>query len=145
MVDWLHILGATAWVGGLVSLLICLPVLWRHGVLSTLTSRFSRFALAASAIVVLSGVVQAVFEVGSLSALVATSYGELVVAKIALLAAMLVLAAYNTRHGRLHFASGDVKIGQLRALPRGIGAELALGVVVLAVAAVLTGTPPALR
>jgi copper transport protein len=145
VVDWLHIAGATAWVGGLVSLLMCLPVLWRHAALSRLTTRFSRFALAASALVILSGVVQAVFEVGSWSALIDTSYGVLVLVKIALLGAMLALAGFNTWRGRLQFDSGDAKLGQLRALPRGIGAELVLGVVVLAVAAVLTSTPPALR
>ena len=30
-IDWLHIVGATAWVGGLISLLMCLPVLWGRG------------------------------------------------------------------------------------------------------------------
>jgi copper transport protein len=144
VVDWLHIAGATAWVGGLVGLLISLPVLWRHGGVSQLTARFSRFALAASAIVVLSGVVQAFVEIGSWSAMVDTAYGELVVVKIALLGAMLALAAFNTWQGRL-VSSGEAKIGHPRVLPRGVGAELLLGVVVLAVAAVLTGTPPALR
>jgi len=90
-------------------------------------------------------VVQAVFEVGSWSALIDTAYGVLVMAKIALLGAMLGLAAFNTWQGGLHLASDSVKIGQMRQLPRGIRAELVLGVVVLAVAAVLTGTPPALR
>lgn len=144
VVDWLHIAGATAWVGGLVGLLICLRGLWRHGRVSQLTARFSRFALVASAVVVLSGVVQAIFEVGSWSALVETAYGELVVVKIALLGAMLALAVFNTRQRR-PVASGEVKIGLARVLPRRVGAELVLGVVVLAVAAVLTSTPPALR
>jgi copper transport protein len=130
--DWLHILGATAWVGGLTAVLLCLPLLWSadqslaEPVVPRLMARFSRFALCASALVVLSGVVQAVLEVGSWSALLDTGYGEMVLVKIALLGAMLLLAAVNTRRARV----------------RGVRAELALGVVALAVAALLTGTPP---
>ncbi len=140
-VDWLHIVGATAWAGGLIGLLLCLPAVWgERAVWPRLLARFSRFALVASAMVVLSGVVQAVFEVGSWSALVASSYGELVLVKVALLVGMLSLAAFNTWQGALHVSSG-----QLRMLRRSMWAELALGVVVLAVAAVLTGTPPVSR
>jgi len=152
VVDWLHIAGATGWVGGLVSLLVCLPVLWANAtspasgsLAPRLTARFTRFALAASGMVVLSGVVQAVFEVGSWSGLVATGYGQLVLVKSALFGAMLVLAAVNSWPRRLPFSAGNVDHGQVRFRSRGIGAELLLGVVVLAVAAVLTGTPPALR
>jgi copper transport protein len=127
--DWLHIGGATAWVGGLIGLLSCLPV--EAEVRPRLLARFSRFALAASAIIVLSGTVQAVFEIGSWSALVDTGYGEMVLVKIVLLAAMLLLAAGNT-----------LRANAQRALRWSVRAELVLGVVVLAVAAVLTGTPP---
>jgi copper transport protein len=149
-IDWLHIVGATAWVGGLIGVLICLPVLWRpdltqgdaHAVPSRLMARFSRFALAASAMVVLSGIVQAVFEVGSWSALVETGYGEMVLVKVALLGAMLLLAAFSTRHSRMLVTSSAAKGVQMRLLRRSVRAELVLGVVVLAVAAVLTGTPP---
>lgn len=160
-VDWLHIIGATAWVGGLVSLLVCLPVL-RNPDLSgsgevdpesrrvaepgdlgaRLIARFSRFALGASALVALSGVTQAVFEVGSWSALLSTGYGEMVLVKIALLGAMLILAAFNTWHGRAQLFIAAAHTGHLRVLRRSVRAELALGVVVLAVAAILTGTPP---
>jgi copper transport protein len=132
--DWLHIVGATGWVGGLIGALICLPVVWTdHAALPRLMARFARFALAASALVVLSGVVQAILEVGSWSALVATGYGQLVLVKIALLLAMLLMAAFNT---------WQVPKRPPPILRRGVRAELALGVVVLAVAAMLTGTPP---
>jgi copper transport protein len=73
------------------------------------------------------GVVQAIVEVGAWSALLLSTYGLLVLFKIGLLAAMLVLALVNRR------LRGD----------RGIRTELALGVLVLGVAALLTGTPPA--
>jgi copper transport protein len=129
LVDWLHILGATAWVGGLVSLVFLLPVAHRSalaGLVPVLLGRFGRFALSASAVVILSGTLQAALEVGRWSALIETTYGQLVLVKIALLGGMLSLAALNRWRGKSNT----------------IRAELALGVVVLVVAAMLSGTPP---
>jgi copper transport protein len=142
-IDWLHIVGATAWVGGLIGLLMCGPLLWSdRALLARLAARFGRFALAASAMVLLSGVVQAVLEVRSWSALVETGYGQLVLVKTALLVGMLLLAAFNTRPGSIPFFRGGLQRGHLRPVGRSVWAELGLGVVVLAIAAVLTGTPP---
>ena len=147
-IDWLHILGATAWVGGLVGLLICLPVAWRAdkssdlGVLPRLLARFGRFAVFASAIVIVSGVLQAILEVGSWAGLITTVYGELVLVKIVLVAGMLLLAGFNEWRARTAAAvaaGSDRRVGGLR---RGVRAELALGIVVLGVAAVLTGAAP---
>ena len=138
-VDWLHIVGATAWVGGLISLVVLLPVIYgadksRSGTVPRLLARFGRFALSASAIVVLSGVVQAAIEVGSWTGLLDSAYGELVLIKVGLLAAMLGLAVFNDRRGRTQ-VGGNVLRG-------GVRAELVLGLLALATAAVLTGTPP---
>src|SRR5207244_5250426 len=100
-VDWLHIVGATAWVGGLVSLAAVLQVVHRgrksgaDGSLArVLVASFSRFGLAASAFVLLSGLLQASIEVGSWTALFDTLYGELVLVKVGLLAAMLGPAVF---------------------------------------------------
>jgi copper transport protein len=156
-VDWLHIVGATAWVGGLISLAVLLPVIYRAersasfrdtpvedsvtgpsiaiGGVPRLVARFGRFALAASAIVVLSGVVQAGIEVGSWTGLLDTAYGELVLIKVGLLAAMLGLAVFNDRRGRALHVGANVLRG-------GVRAELVLGLLALATAAMLTGTPP---
>jgi len=129
-IDWLHILGATAWVGGLTALVAFVPVLRTSNdhtrVLADLLGRFGRFALIAAGLVLASGVLQGALEVGTWNALVATLYGQLLLVKVALLAAMLLLAAFN----------------QLRGLGRGVPLEFALGVVVFGVAAMLSGTPP---
>jgi copper transport protein len=140
-VDWLHIVGATAWVGGLISLAVLLPVAHgadTSGLVARLIVRFSRFALAAAAVVVLSGVVQASIEVGSWAALLDTAYGELVLIKVGLLAAMLGLAVVNDRRGRAQKAQKEG--GQV--VRGGVRAELVLGLLALATAAMLTGTPP---
>lgn len=138
IIDWVHIVGATAWVGGLLGLLVFLPVASRAsgaGILGRVLEQFFRYALAASALVIVSGSIQSGLELGSLSALIGTGYGQLILAKIGLVALMLVLAIVNEWRGR-RAAGGPV------GLRRGIRAELFVGALVLAVAAILSGTPP---
>jgi copper transport protein len=138
-IDWLHIVGATAWVGGLMALAALLPLLRTDSTSPPLgpriLARFARLALASALVVLLSGVLQSALEVGSWAALVSTTYGQLVLVKVAFLLAMLGLAAYNEWRARRAPSVG---------LQRGVGIELALGVVVFGVAAVLSGTPPSL-
>jgi copper transport protein len=127
VIDWLHVLGATAWVGGLITLLSLLPIL-KDGLIPHLVARFSRFALAASALIVLSGVVQATLEIGDWVSLITTAYGQLVLVKLALIGSMFLIAGLNR--------------WRMGALRLGLRVELTLGVLALATAAVLSGTPP---
>jgi copper transport protein len=76
--------------------------------------------------------VQAALELGSLSALTGTAYGEVVLLKVGLLVAMLALALLNQRRAAV--------IAWFR---QGVRLELLVGAAVLAAAAVLTGIPPA--
>jgi copper transport protein len=140
-IDWLHIVGATAWVGGLIGLAVLAPTLLRAArsgsdpLLRRVILGFGRFALVASLAVALSGTLQSVLELGSWVALVSTAYGQLVLVKVGLLVAMLLVALFN--EWRVRTAS-SVAFG----LVRGVRAELALGLIVLGVAALLSGTPP---
>ena len=133
--DWVHVLAAAVWVGGLATLALVAPMLRRAGdgtpILPDVARRFTRFALVAVLAIVVSGSIQAAIEVGSWSALVSTPYGQGVLIKIALLLGMLVIALLHQR-----------RIIRL-PLERGVRLEFALGVVVLAVAAVVAGTTPA--
>jgi putative copper export protein len=135
LVDWLHVLGAAAWVGGL-ALLVALAPLLRYSsgaepLLPRVIHRFARLGLAALGVVAISGALQAALEVGSWDELVSSTYGQLVLLKIALLGLMTLLAGVNTfvRAGAPFF--------------RGVRVELATGVLVMAVAALLTGLAPA--
>jgi copper transport protein len=132
VIDWLHIVGATTWVGGLIALGSVFGVL-RSEVGPQLLGRFARLALVAALAVLVSGVLQGALEVGSWAAVVGTEYGQLLLVKSGLLAIMLGLAGVNEWRRR---APGQV------GLHLGVAAELALGVVVFGVAAVLSGTPP---
>ncbi len=133
VLDWVHVLAAAVWVGGLANLAVVAPVLRRADscVLPAVVRRFTPLAIVSVLAIRISGTVQAALEVGSWSALLETSYGQGVLVKVALLAVMLGLAAlHQWRGGLLPFE-------------RGVRLELALGLVVLAVAAVVAGTTPA--
>ena len=132
--DWLHVMGAAVWVGGLASLAVLMPQLsGPRDLLRRAVARFMWLALTAVVVVAASGTVQTMLEVGSWSALFGTAYGLGVLAKIGLLGAMVVLGGLNT--WRLRKAGST--------LSRGVRIELALGVLALAIAAILTGTAPA--
>ncbi len=128
VLDWLHVLAAAVWVGGLATLALVAPLLRSQpSLLQAIVRRFTWLAGAAVIALVASGTVQAIFEVGSLDALVNTMYGQGILVKIGLLLAMLAIAL----------------IARTRRTMRAVRVELALGVVVLAVAAVVAGTTPA--
>ena len=142
-VDWLHIVGATAWVGGLLIVLSFALVLRGSedpsALLRPMVARFGRFALLSALVVLSSGVLQGTLEVGSWTALQTTLYGQLVLLKTLLLIAMLLLAGFNEWRAR---TTSRVAIAQVRGFGRGLSVELAFGMVVFAVAAMLSGTPP---
>ena len=101
-VDWLHLLAASVWGGGLfVLILLVLPRLRLSGdatvtnSVASLISRFSRLAGVSAFIVVLTGSYNAWQYVGSLAAAVRTVYGLTVTVKVALLFPLLILAAFN--------------------------------------------------
>ena len=101
MVDWLHLLGASFWAGGIFVLsLIILPHAKRSGAsppsdTASVVIRFSRIAGIAVLFVVLTALYNAWQYVGSINAAVRTGYGLTVVAKAALLFLLLLLAAFT--------------------------------------------------
>ncbi|GAA3240734.1 copper resistance protein CopC [Streptomyces lavendulae] len=99
-VDILHLLAVAAWLGGLVALLVALhkvPDIEREAV-----QRFSRVAFISVLVLAVTGVYQSWRQLGSWSALTGTSYGRLLIIKVALVA-VLVAIAYLSRKwtGRL--------------------------------------------
>jgi copper transport protein len=132
VLDWVHVLAAAVWVGGLASLALVGPALTgESGLLTAVVRRFTRLAIVSVLALVASGTVQAAIEIGSWDALLTTAYGQGVLVKVALLGAMLVLALFSRRRAS--------------TLPfeRSLRIEVALGLAVLAVAAVVAGTTPA--
>ncbi len=105
-VDVLHLLAVAAWLGGLTALLVALyrgPAVERAAV-----RRFSRVAFGSVVVLALTGLYQSWRQVGSWSALTGTSYGQLLLVKVGLVALLVAVAGLSRRWtGRLGEASGD--------------------------------------
>jgi copper resistance protein D len=141
-----HQLAAAVWVGGLVQL----GALWRLGrhdaasavAWPVLVRRFSTLAAAAVAGLVLSALPLTWVYAGSWQALVGTGYGALVLAKAALLAAVLAVAFVTRR--AVHAGDGLPAGFALRErVPRLAEAETIVLVMILFAAASLSAQPPA--
>lgn len=96
--DVVHLTAAASWFAGIVLLAGALRrrSLEDDAVAAAgLVARFSTFALASFGLVAVAGVAMAIPLVGTPSALTSTTYGWLLVAKVAAVGVALVLAAYN--------------------------------------------------
>ncbi|WP_445073970.1 copper resistance protein CopC [Streptomyces sp. SAS_267] len=182
----LHLLAMAVWLGGLAALLTALhrPA---EPVAPAVVTRFSRLALVSVAVLAVTGVYQSWRGLGSWDALTSTSYGRLLVVKVALVALLLAAAAFSRRWttraatartpatvpaGRVATpvtvpasegpasevpasdgpasdgAAGDGAKGgpgdteYHRGLRRSVLAEVTIGILVLVITTMLTGTQP---
>jgi copper transport protein len=92
--QWLHMLAAGVWAGGLVWLLLGLRSL-DGAARAAAVRRFSQLAFAAVAVIAVTGVLRAVPEVGSPGALVSTSFGVTLLIKTGLFVALMGVAWRN--------------------------------------------------
>jgi copper transport protein len=135
-VQWLHLVAVGAWVGGFVWLLIALR---RHdpGRGPGLARQFSKIAAAMLGVVVVSGTLRAVDEVGAWSGLVHTTFGRALLVKLGIVA---VLVAVGARNRFRHVAAAAAS--RVAGLRRMVRAEVVLAAGVLGATAVLAGLPP---
>ncbi|MCI3274578.1 copper resistance CopC/CopD family protein [Streptomyces cylindrosporus] len=90
----LHLLAMAVWLGGLAALLILLR---GTDVSAAVVARFSRLAFASVTVLVVTGVYQSWRGLGSWSALTGTTYGRLLLAKVAAVVLLLALAGMSRR------------------------------------------------
>ena len=99
--DWLHLIGMTFWLGGLVYLftgirhLAQLEGQARTKLTSLLTARFSINAIIFVALIGVTGFYSAYLRVGSWPALLTSLYGHVLLVKQIFVAGLLVIAATN--------------------------------------------------
>ena len=136
-----HLLAASAWVGGLPILARRLIALRADGAASLRCLRqFSNYAWIAVVAVVATGTINAAVIASPLGDLAAVLYGTTLFVKLALVAVMIIIACANRFLFLPQLAGSGRGLARLRALTV---LELALGVAVI-VAASLLGTlsPP---
>jgi copper transport protein len=132
--DALHLAGASVWLGGLVMLFAFLLRQADERELGAILPIWSRWAGLAVSTVILAGVVSALIEIGTVTALFNTTYGRLILVKVGLVALLVGAAALARRH---------VQRGEAPKVRRVIAIELTLAMAVLGVTAALTQTTPA--
>ncbi|TQK53144.1 copper transport protein [Streptomyces sp. SLBN-118] len=94
-VDVTHLLAVATWLGGLAALLTALfraPSIERAAV-----RRFSKVAFGSVVVLAATGIYQAWRQVGSFSALTGTSYGQLLLIKVGLVAVLVSVAWISRR------------------------------------------------
>jgi copper transport protein len=138
--DLTHLAAMSVWLGGLAMLAVFLLPRAHPSELAGIVPIWSRWAQVAVSVLLATGVVQSVIEVGSVDGLFAAGYGWLVLAKAGLLAGVLGLAWQSRRLVPRVAAHAAGATARLRGL---VLAEAAGIAVVLAVASVLVQTPPA--
>jgi copper transport protein len=146
--DVLHVCAACAWIGGLMTLLFAaLPIargvrpaaaISSGSLVASLVRAFHPVALTCAAIVIVSGVCAAWLRLPAVDALWSTSYGRVLLVKLAFVALVVVMGAINWR--RMLPSLGDDQ--SARRITRTAGTELTFAVLVLAVTAVLVSTSP---
>ncbi|HYZ92325.1 MAG TPA: copper resistance protein CopC [Actinomycetota bacterium] len=131
-----HFGAATVWIGGLAALLAAVGTA-PDETKARAVRRFSIVAGVSLAVVAGTGVARAIAEVGSWRALVQTSYGKIVIAKIAGGGTLALLGARN------RWWSVPRAPESLRGLRRVSRVELSVAGAVLALTAVLSSLVPA--
>ena len=129
----LHVIAVGAWLGSLLPLLIVLASVGAEHARAVLR-RYVALGAIAVFIIAATSVAQAYYLVGSIPALLGTTYGRLALLKSGLLAGLLVCAALN------RFVLGTRPAAGLR---RSIATEAGIGAVVILAAAILAHCTPA--
>ena len=136
LADWIHLLAACVWVGGVATLALLVwpaaPELRRRAFVG-----FSRLAVAVVGVLVLAGVYLALVRLPELSDLWETGYGNVLLLKLAIVAIALVWGGVHHTFVRPRLEAG----GQPRVRASLVG-ESAVAVGVLLAAAVLTNVAP---
>jgi copper transport protein len=162
--DTLHLAAASIWTGGVLFFL--LAVIWsrrfgsaaRTQLTAQLLSRFSSLAFASVGILGLTGIYEAVMDVGSLQGLVGTDYGRALMIKLALAFGMIILGGINhfIQKPRIEQSAqsstgiisgkpgGLISTGsRLGGFRRSLTLEATLGVILLLWVGLFTSLPPA--
>ena len=151
--DYVHLLGASLWAGGLLFLVVSLAptvrdltAAGRRVVLGRALPRFSLLALIAWGVMGFTGLYSAWLQVGNIPALTGTPYGQTLILKLILIVPLLALGAFNlvvvTR--KLRCAETEERAeGWSNHFVSALIAEAVIVTLLLGVVGMLIGTPPA--
>jgi copper transport protein len=136
--DWVHLVTAMLWVGGVVTLAVVVwplaPALRRAAFL-----RFSRIAVGLIGVLLVAGTVVAIERLPAVADLWETSYGRTLLVKIGLVLVALAWGGIHHTFVRPRLERGESPRGVGRSL---IGESAVAMAVLLAAAVLVNGAPP---
>jgi len=143
--DIAHLTAASVWVGGLAFTVLALLRAGedRWPLAARAVPVFSRLAVLSVVTLITAGVLRGYEEVRAWHGLWDTTYGLLLLAKVALVLPLLALGAYNNRYAVPRLKKQIASIIEQRRFLRAAGAELAIMAAIVGVTAVLVTEPPA--
>jgi copper transport protein len=137
LADWLHLVAACVWVGGVVTLAFCV---WPAA--SELRRRaflgFSRIAIVLVGVMVLAGAYLALVRLPEIPDLWETNYGRVLIVKSAIVFVALSWGGFHHTFVRPRLERGE----QPRVRPSLVGESMAAVAVLLAAAVLTNGAPP---
>ncbi len=145
VIDWIHLVAAAAWIGGLLPMGVVLaraPAGGRADLARRMVPRFSQVAGWSLAVLVVTGSYSAWLHIPALRAFIATLYGRALLIKILIVVPVIALGAINRFVWRPRIARGD-NGGTRKKFLRTVSGEVLLGSGILLAVAVLTIVPPA--
>lgn len=140
--DVVHLIAAAAWIGGLAFMGL---VVMRAGTVEDQVEAVKAFTPVASRSVtalVVTGVAQSLRIDGNPVALLTTTHGRLLLLKIVVLGLMLYVANVNRTRVVTRFRAKHPSLGIRTMLRRAMVTEAAIGLIILAVTAVLVVNSP---
>jgi copper transport protein len=145
LLDWLHLVSGSVWIGGLIGLLIIsrsLPAGKRTAGLVVCVPRFSNTAFVSVMVLLGTGVGASVLHLPVLSALWLTSYGKVILIKAGALLAAMALASVNLLRTKPGLSRSEVSEASARLLRRLVAGEAVLVAGAILAAAVLSSLAP---
>jgi copper resistance protein D len=153
--DVIHLLAAGIWPAGLIPLFLILRKSRQFAAapdwfdVAALVRRFSVISLSAVSLLVITGMVNSWFLVGSFSNLFGQPYGHWLLAKIIMFCVILVIAAVNLLRLKPRLITESSQPGKAREtaarLQTNIQIELFLGLAIVVTVAILGILPPAIH
>jgi copper transport protein len=154
--DLVHLAAMSVWLGGLVGLVVVLLPRRDVNEIRAVVPRFSTLAFGCIVALVLTGSIQAWRQLGGLHALASTTYGRILLVKLALVVVVVGLAAISRsivrRTYRVSAAAegsdtpmGTSEVDDRHRLGRSVMVEVVLGVAVLVVTALLVNVAPGIE
>ncbi len=140
--EFLHLVGISAWVGGLTVMTVCLLPRRRIAELEQVVPKFSTIALVSVLVIVSSGLILSWQIISSVDGFWQTHYARVLLLKLALFGAVLLAAMKSKSWVGRHLTSSSHRGTAVGSFVASVATETVLVIAVLGAASVLVTSSP---